>query len=64
MNMGFPGGASGKVRRCKRHGFDPWVRKISGGGHSSPLQCFYLENLMDRGTWRATVYRSQGVRYN
>ena len=30
---GFPGGASGKEptcqhRRCKRHGFDPWVRKI------------------------------------
>ena len=29
----FPGGASGKelvcqCRRCKRHGFDPWVRKI------------------------------------
>ena len=31
--MGFPGGTSGKepacqCRRCKRHGFDPWVRKI------------------------------------
>ena len=31
--MGFPGGISGKVpahqcRRCKRCGFDPWVRKI------------------------------------
>ena len=30
--MGFPGGASGKepacqCRRCKRRGFDPWVRK-------------------------------------
>ena len=30
---GFPGGASGKeptcqCRRCKRYGFDPWVRKI------------------------------------
>ena len=27
---GFPGGASGKEStcRCKRHGFDPWVRKI------------------------------------
>ena len=28
--LGFPGGASGKeptcqCRRCKRHGFDPWV---------------------------------------
>ena len=32
--LGFPGGASGKestdqCRRCKGHGFDPWVRKIS-----------------------------------
>ena len=31
--MGFPSGASGKEpacqsRRRKRHGFDPWVRKI------------------------------------
>ena len=30
---GFPGGTSGKeptcqCRRCKRHGFDPWVGKI------------------------------------
>ena len=32
-SRGFPGGASCKeptcqCRRCKRHGFDPWVRKI------------------------------------
>ena len=31
--LGFPGGVSGKelvcqCRRHKRHGFDPWVRKI------------------------------------
>ena len=31
--LGFPGGTSGKeptcqCRRCKRHGFDPWVGKI------------------------------------
>ena len=27
--MGFPSGASGKepTCQCKRHGFDPWVRK-------------------------------------
>ena len=33
VRKGFPGGASGKepaclCRRCKRHGFNPWVRKI------------------------------------
>ena len=31
--LGFPDGASGKepayqCKRCKTHGFDPWVRKI------------------------------------
>ena len=41
--MGFPGGVSGKeptcqCRRHKRLGFNPWVRKIPGGGHGSPLQ--------------------------
>ena len=34
LQTGFPGGASGKesacrCRRCQRHRFDPWVRKIS-----------------------------------
>ena len=33
FHLGFPGGTSGKesacqCRRQKRHGFDPWVRKI------------------------------------
>ena len=33
FEQGFPGGPSGKdhacqCRRHKRHGFDPWVRKI------------------------------------
>jgi len=32
-SMGFPGGTNGKeptcpCRRCKRHGFDPWVGKM------------------------------------
>ena len=49
--VGFPGGASGKepacqCRRCKRHRFN----------HGSPLQYSCLENLMDRGAWRATVH--------
>jgi len=30
--------------------------KRSGGGHSNPLQYSCLENLMDRGAWRATVH--------
>ena len=28
-----------------------------GGGHGNPLQYSCLGNLMDRGAWRATVYR-------
>ena len=57
------GGASGKellcqCRRLKRHGFDPWARKIPW---SRKWQCFlqysFLENPMDRGTWQATVHR-------
>ena len=60
--MGFPGGAGGKepacqCKRCKGHGFDPWVGKIPWrGGHSNPLQYSYLENPMDRGAWQATVH--------
>ena len=41
----FPGGASGKepschCRRCKRHGFDPWVRKIPWRREQHPTPIF------------------------
>ena len=40
--MGFPGGTvvtnpPGHCRRCKRCGFDPWVRNIPGGGNGNLL---------------------------
>ena len=40
--LGFPGSASGKeaacqYKRCKRHGCNPWVRKIPGGGHGNRI---------------------------
>ena len=59
---GFPGGISGKEpacqsRRCKRHGFDPWVSKIPQGGHGNPLQYSWLENPMDRAAWQPTAHR-------
>ena len=41
----------------KRFGFDPWLRRFPGGGHSNSLQYSYLENPMGRGAWRATVHR-------
>ena len=42
--------------RCKRHRFDPWVRKIPGVGNGNPLQYSCLGNPGDRGAWRATVH--------
>ena len=61
---GFPGDTSGKestyqCRRCKRRGFDPWVRKIPGSIKWQPLQYACLENSMDRGTWWLQSTRSQ-----
>ena len=58
---GFPSGAGGKesvwqCRRCKRWGFDPWVGKSPGGGNGTSLQYSCLGNLMERGTWQATVH--------
>ena len=59
-NQGFPGGARGKdpacqCRRCKRRGFNSWVRKVPGGGHGNPLQDSCLENALDRGVRQAAV---------
>ena len=34
----------------------PGSGKCPGGGHGNPLQYSYLENPMDRGTWKATVH--------
>ena len=43
--MGPPGGARGKesarrCRRCKRHGFDPWVGKVSWRRRWQPTPVF------------------------
>ena len=35
--------------QCRRHRFDPWVRKTPGEGNGSPLQDSCLESPMDRG---------------
>ena len=34
----------------------PGSGRSLGGGHGNPLQYSCLENPMDRGAWRATVY--------
>ena len=36
----------------------PGLGRLPGGGYGNPLQYSCLENLMDRGTWRATVHRA------
>ena len=41
----------------KDMGSIPGWQRCPGGGHSNPLQCSCLENLMDRGACWATVYR-------
>ena len=35
----------------------PGLGRSPGGGNGNPLQDFSLENPMDRGAWRAMVYR-------
>ena len=61
--MGFPGGTSSKeptcqCRRCKRHGFDPWVRKISCRKAWQPTPVFLPgESHGQRSLEGATVYR-------
>ena len=57
----FPLGLPRWNRPCqrgkhKRLGLDPWVRKIPGGRHGSPLQYSCLENPKDSGAWRATIH--------
>ena len=38
-------------------GLIPEMGRSSGEGNGNPLQYSCLENTMDRGAWRATVYR-------
>ena len=47
-----------QCRRCKRHGFDPWVGKIPWSRKWQPTLVFLriLENSMGRGAWWDTVY--------
>ena len=61
IGWGFPSGTSGKeltcqCRKCKRHWFDLWVRKIPWRRARQPRQYSCLENPMDTGAWRVTVH--------
>ena len=39
-------------------GLTPGSGRSPGGGNGNPLQYSCLKNLMDRGSWKATTYRS------
>ena len=55
---GFPGDSM--VKNAPANAGDassiPGVGRSPGGGHGNPLQCSYLGNPKDRGSWRATVH--------
>ena len=47
-----------QYKSCRRYRFDPLVGKIPlEEMHGNALQYSCLENLLDRGTWQATVLR-------
>ena len=45
-------------------GLIPGLGRCPGEGNGNPLQYSCLENLMDRGTWWATVHGLQRFRYD
>ena len=55
----FPGSSDGKEFVCSVGdlGLIPWLGRAPGEWNHYPHQISCLENLMDRGAWRATVYR-------
>ena len=54
----FPGGPNGKESACNAGALDliPGLGGSPREGNGNPLQYSRLENFMDRGAWRATVY--------
>ena len=62
MKRSFLGDPRGKepscqCRRLKRDGFHPWIEKLPWSRPYNPFQYSHRENLMNRGTWWATVHR-------
>ena len=56
--MGVPGGTEGRESACRAGdpGSTPGFERTPGEGKGCPLQYSHLENLMDRGAWRAKVH--------
>ena len=55
--VGLPGGSAAKESACNVGdlGSIPGLGRSPGGGNGNPLLYSCLENLMDRGAWRAAV---------
>ena len=55
----FPSGSDGKESACRAGDLSliPGLGKIPWRRNGSPLQYSFLENPMDRETWRAAVQR-------
>ena len=58
FSKGFLGGSEGKESTCNAGdlGLIPGSERSPGEGNTNPLQYCCLENSMDRGAWRVTVY--------
>ena len=56
--LSFPGGSDGKEPAYKAGdlGLIPGLGKSPGEGNSNPLQDSCLDNIKDRGAWRAIVH--------
>ena len=54
--MGFPGGSDNKESACNSGDLGSIPGRSLGEGHGNPLRYSCLENSMDTGAWRATVY--------
>ena len=56
---GFPGGSAGKESTCSVEDpvSIPRLERSPEEGNGNPLRYSFLENLIDRRTWQATVHR-------
>ena len=64
--ISFPSSSVAKKYACNAEdlGSIPGSQRSPGEGNGNPLQYSCLENSMDRGTWRTTVYGVARVRYD
>ena len=69
FTIGFPGSAVVKnlpanARDARDVCFIPGLGRYPGVGNGNSLQCFCLENSMDREAWQATVHGVAKVGHN